>query len=892
VNRVSARKQTAKSWIAFGAVLCGLGLSSMEGQDRYVEVRNGNIFVHFGASSQYTTMVRDLAEIGFNQVMIGTPDHRSEGIEVIQSEAPGGGFTLAESTALDMLISADRNPDRYAGLNPLAIKAILLAGARMGSVASSPGGRMDQMDSESGAGLISRSRSLEIFASGRQVAGSSTDHPMGWDRSVVYSGHPNRYRFEISDSGPRDLAAVVVSNPAVVLSGDRLVESDGSPELVLSLRRLSEDGSPAEVVATSHGGESVEYLYLGTLPAGRYLLEVASSGDGVYYGIAWHAQRQDTTLSDGGYDPVFLFRKGSGSSPVDVGSRIHFSGTAFGALDQVIKVEFFAGGIKIGESDRPEFDFSWIADKGGLSGVYAVATDRYGNQVFSSVATVEVRPPAVPPAQVSGPLIPEDLSGVYFGTISGDDSAGWIAFSVLPSGRASVLGFLSGPGIGFFDREGIVESDGRFVFPAIHYFGPNPSEVSGPNPGNVLSGSIMDQVVTGTFDGNGSLVSARNSGRDGNLDSVAGFLELGVLNRGEGRVFLVINGDGETRGLIGYDGAIQEIRTAIKTPGAVAMTLGNGLSLLLDLDDATGRINGVLSHAGGMSEELLGVCDRAERRERIANISTRGMVGNGSGVLIAGFVVEGVSSKQVLIRAIGPSLREFGIRGVAVDPRLVVRKSSRVFSSDIAINDDWDGSSSVFEDTARKVGAFPLSAGETDAAIILTLEPGVYTAQMSDSGSGGVGLIEVYDAEDRTASSGNRIINISTRGIVRGGAYSLVGGFVVEGTVPKLILVRAVGPSLAKLGVAGWLEDPRLSLDLQEGGESVPILENDDWGENANPALIRKSSQRVGAFPLDEEGKDAAVLILLKPGAYTVNVEAPGEDYGVALLEIYEVGED
>jgi hypothetical protein len=334
-----------------------------------------------------------------------------------------------------------------------------------------------------------------------------------------------------------------------------------------------------------------------------------------------------------------------------------------------------------------------------------------------------------------------------------------------------------------------------------------------------------------------------------------------------------------------------EVSTRINTGEVLAVDLGGGQSLMLDLGTGDGQVEGVLSMADGRQEELLGIRDNIERRDRFANISTRGMVGSGSGVLIAGFVVEGSASKQVMIRAIGPSLQEFGVKGYARDPRLVVRRSMGVYSTGVAINDDWDGSGGLFRDLEGKVGAFPLSAGESDAAIILTLEPGVYTAEMADRGTGGLGLIEVYDADDENEASDDRISNISTRGLVKGGAYSLVGGFVVVGTVPKQILIRGVGPSLGRLGVTGCLEDADLLLDRQVDGENIPIAENGDWSQNPNPELIRDASARVGAFPLEEGSKDAALMIWLRPGVYTATVQAPGRKSGVALLEVYEIGE-
>lgn len=892
MNRLSALKWIVFGWFLAGPTPGGLLLSPVMAQDQYVEVRNGNVYVQLGASPSYRELIRDLGDLGFNRVLVGAPDSHPDQVEVIQPASPEAGFTLAESTALDMLVSADRNPDRYAGLNPLAIKAILLAGARNETSSLSELGWLAQLDATSGAGMINRRRSLEIFAAGRNVAGSPVENRMGWDRSVGYSGHPDRHFFEIEQDGSWDFAAALVANPEVNQEGIHWVASSGPVAAKLRVSGIEGDGSIANLVAESTGNGRMEYLYLGTLPAGRYVLEVVPLSEGISYGVAWNAQRHGTVLPDGGYDPVFLFRDKIGSGAVEVGSRVQFSGTAFGALDNLVRIEFFADGVRIGESDEPEFDFSWIADQEGVTGIYAVATDRYGNQIFSSVTSVDVSSPEGQGQVVHGPVISNDLSGVYYGEISGGGLNGWVAISVLQSGHASVLGYFESAGFGFFDREGVVSSSGDVVFPAIHYVCDDPLGVIGPTPGHALHGSIRDQGFDGIFVNNETKVSARVSGANGPMTNAVGFYELGVLNRQEGRLLMVVDRDGETRGLVCHGGSLIEIKARLADAEMLSMDLGGGQSLILDLGTGNGQVEGIFNTAGGGQEELLGIRDVAERRDRLANISTRGMVAEGSGVLIAGFVVEGNAPRQVMIRAVGPSLQAFGVRGYATDPHLVVRQSMGVVNSSIAISDNWDGSSGIFRNLAEKVGAFPLSAGQSDAAVILTLEPGVYTAEMSDRGSGGLGLIEVYDADESENPTTDRISNISTRGLVKGGIHSLVGGFVVVGTVPKQILIRAVGPSLSKLGVVGWLEDADLYLDRQVDGEYVPVLENGDWHQNPNLDLIQDASIRVGAFPLEEGSKDAALMVWLRPGAYTATVNTPGRESGIALLEVYEIGDE
>jgi hypothetical protein len=127
---------------------------------------------------------------------------------------------------------------------------------------------------------------------------------------------------------------------------------------------------------------------------------------------------------------------------------------------------------------------------------------------------------------------------------------------------------------------------------------------------------------------------------------------------------------------------------------------------------------------------------------RLINISTRVQVGSGGGILIAGFVIGGSSAKTVLIRASGPALAAFGVGGTLPDPQLGLYSGSTLLDS----NNGWGGDSSI-SSTAASVGAFGWSSSTSkDSAILVTLPPGAYTAQIAGaSGDTGVALIEVYE---------------------------------------------------------------------------------------------------------------------------------------------------
>jgi hypothetical protein len=126
--------------------------------------------------------------------------------------------------------------------------------------------------------------------------------------------------------------------------------------------------------------------------------------------------------------------------------------------------------------------------------------------------------------------------------------------------------------------------------------------------------------------------------------------------------------------------------------------------------------------------------------------------------------------------------------------------------------------------------------------------------------------------------------NISARTRVGTGSNVLIPGFVIEGVVPKQVLIRAVGPELATFYVGGYLEDPTMTVFTGQ----TPIATNDDWSAASNAAELAAAAVNVGAFPLSAGSKDAAVLVSLDPGPYTVKVSGVGETVGVSLVEVYD----
>lgn len=268
---------------------------------------------------------------------------------------------------------------------------------------------------------------------------------------------------------------------------------------------------------------------------------------------------------------------------------------------------------------------------------------------------------------------------------------------------------------------------------------------------------------------------------------------------------------------------------------------------------------------------------------RLANISTRAGVST-TRPLIAGFVITGTAGQKVLIRGVGPGLSDFRLTGVLPDPVITLRDPAGTV---VASNDNHGSSGTTSPASASGgvvtgVGAFGLN-NPLDAAFATTLPAGAYTVQLTEkAGRGGIGLLEVYRADD----SVSRLINLSSRGFVDTGNSLAIAGIAVEGEQPRQFLIRGVGPSLRAFGVEDALADPVLNFTTASG-ES--LFRNDDWGSAENSPDISAIATRLGAFALATGSKDAALLVTLAPGNYTALVSGSGESTGTALIEVYEV---
>jgi glucose/arabinose dehydrogenase len=257
------------------------------------------------------------------------------------------------------------------------------------------------------------------------------------------------------------------------------------------------------------------------------------------------------------------------------------------------------------------------------------------------------------------------------------------------------------------------------------------------------------------------------------------------------------------------------------------------------------------------------------------NISVRSRVGTGADVLISGFINTGTAAKKVILRALGPSLQQSGITDALADPVLELHAGD---GSLITTNNNWK------DNTAQQqmdiINNQLVPPNDLESAIVSTLQPGNYTAIVRGQGDGtGVGLVEVYDVERTSAS---RLANISGRASVQTGTNVLIAGFIVGNNIgASKVVVRALGPSLAQVGVTNPLLDPTLELHDNNG---ALLMANDNWQENTAQAAQISANGLAPGNPVE-----SAIATSLVPGTYTAIVAGKNGGTGVGLVEVYNL---
>ena len=259
---------------------------------------------------------------------------------------------------------------------------------------------------------------------------------------------------------------------------------------------------------------------------------------------------------------------------------------------------------------------------------------------------------------------------------------------------------------------------------------------------------------------------------------------------------------------------------------------------------------------------------------RLSAVSVRSQTGSGDATLIAGVVLKGSVAKSVVVRGVSSTLPAMGVSGALTDPFLTLYQGTSRMGS----NDNWGGGPSLLQ-AFSSVGLAPLAGNSLDAALAPALAPGVYTAALTGAGSTtGIALLEVYD--DEPANLNSSLAALSVRSYSGPGADVLIVGLLVTGNAPLQVVVRGIGPSMGA-SVPTRLADTELRVFDSANNQ---IQYNDNWGGGT---ALANAFAAVGLMPLPATSKDAAAIVTLTPGVYTIQVSGVGGTSGVALAEVY-----
>jgi hypothetical protein len=256
----------------------------------------------------------------------------------------------------------------------------------------------------------------------------------------------------------------------------------------------------------------------------------------------------------------------------------------------------------------------------------------------------------------------------------------------------------------------------------------------------------------------------------------------------------------------------------------------------------------------------------------VIELSTRMRVQTGDNVGIGGFIITGNAPKHVILRAIGPSLTQYGVPGALADPVMELHGPG-AFAT--ITNDNWRDTQA-----AEIKATFIPPSNLLESAIVATLAPGAYTAIVSGkNNTSGVALVEVYDLDHSPAST---LANLSTRAFVSTADNIVIAGFLVNAVVNDRIAVRGIGPSLTALGVVNALANP--TLELRDSNAAL-LVANNNWQDDPAQAAELTAAGLAPTNPLE-----SGIAATLPPGLYTALLAGVNNGTGVGVVEVYDRG--
>ncbi len=514
------------------------------------------------------------------------------------------------------------------------------------------------------------------------------------------------------------------------------------------------------------------------------------------------------------------------------------------------------------------------------SGGYSVTVTNAAGSATSSIAVVSV----------DGVI---GFAGTYFGQFG---AGGNWALSVRGDNTGTFIGYLPQRHSAIV-LDVIINADGSFTVTgseirplavdtrtAASISSSGGSDRLGRATGVTLLGQITGGNVTGSIDGIDETFAGSMDVPTGGLPSLAGFYTASAVGTASGTTYVIVGANGDAVIVTTAATFVGGGTGVVDSTGHLTVTASDSTKFVITIDAEKQSIAAAVTPAGSSTViSFAGVSESVPSIRRFVNTSTRSFVGAGNHVLIVGFVIDGPAPKQILLRAVGPGLTAQGVSGVLAQPKIQLHHGATVLDE----NAGWSTAPNHADiaSVASATGAFALAEGSRDAALLVTLDPGVYSAVVSGADGGtGVALAEIYEAPIPPTDAG-KLVNISGRGQIGADSNTLIAGFVISGNTTKQVLIRAVGPGIKPMGVDDAVTGVKLSLFHN----SAVIASNDKWGSAATAPAVVTAASATGAFPLADGSGDSALLVTLEPGIYSVHATGVSGATGVALIEVYEV---
>jgi hypothetical protein len=732
--------------------------------------------------------------------------------------------------------------------------------------------------------------SLTATYNGSAQAVTATTTPSGLPVVISYNGHTTAP----TEAGTYPVSAVVQSSNYSGSASGTLTISPAAQTITFPPASGATIGTPLSLTATASSGLPITYSIasghanLGasalTLEDGNPVVVQASQpGNNDYLAAAnvtqsFNASKLTQSIS---YIPP--------SNQTTASAPFQMQATASSGLP--VTFTLLDGPATLGVTSSGVGNASLVAvNLTGTAGTVSIQASQSGNATYQAAPNVTITF-----------MVSSAGAVYYFGTVTqgaSDHGTGLKANDVSPAISAAavvsaagntgmIVAYLPNGASAGFAVNFTTDSTGAFsaTTTALTMGSASPTSLT-------VQGQVSGTAITGTIEPGGYTFSIGADAAAGPSANVAGLYTGSKLNSSSGTEYAIVGTQGEIFVLAATPTSVSGGTGTVAANGSFSVPAAGSASIAGSVDGSTGQISDSVTQAGGGTVQFSGVASGVTATSPLLNLSARGFVGSGQNALVAGFVIGGTGSTPVLLRAVGPTLGNYGVTNVLSDPVLQLFNGQGTL---IDSNQGWGGETALAA-LFSQVGAFGLPSDSTDSALAVTLAPGTYTIQVTGAnGTAGAALAEIYDASANPDAETTPLVNISTRGSVTGTSMPLIAGFVIAGNNPKQVLVRGVGPGLAAFGISSPLSTPSLTLF---DGNSNPIAQNQQWetplnigaGQNqAGAASISAAAAQVGAFALASGSADTALLITLAPGNYTAEVSGSNGDSGVALLEVYQV---